>query len=118
VSIVTKRAHAAIAVPTSAVTTAGTRHFVHLLSGGTTTLTPVQVGVLGSEWTQITRGLRAGQVVELADHGAPLPGSATSSSNGTQTTTPFGRFGGLGGAGGRLGGGFGGAGFGGGGRGD
>ena len=29
VSIVTKQAHAAIAVPTSAVTTAGSRHFVH-----------------------------------------------------------------------------------------
>jgi HlyD family secretion protein len=105
VSIMTKQARAAVAVPTSAVTTARNRHFVTVLHGGSTTLTPVQVGVLGSRWTQITKGLAAGQQVVLADQGAPLPGSATSSSNGTQTT-PFGGFG-------RFGGGAGGGGFGG-----
>jgi RND family efflux transporter MFP subunit len=109
VSIVTKQARAAVAVPTSAITTTGRRHFVTVISGGTATLTPVQVGVLGTRWTQITSGLDAGQRVELANQNQPLPGSATSSSNGTQsTTTPFGRLGG--GLGGVGGGGFGGRG--------
>jgi multidrug efflux pump subunit AcrA (membrane-fusion protein) len=109
VAIVTKHAHAAVAVPTSAVTTTGRRHFVTVIAGGSATPTSVQVGVLGSQWTQITSGLNAGQQVELADQNQPLPGSATSSSNGTQTTTtPFGRLGGTGGFGG--GGGFGGRG--------
>jgi HlyD family secretion protein len=117
VSIVTKHAHAPVAVPTSAITTTGRRHFVTVVQGGNATLTPVQVGVLGSQWTQITSGLAAGQQVELADQNQPLPGSATSSSNGTQTTNPFARLGGgLGGFGGgglRGGGGGGGGGFGG-----
>jgi hypothetical protein len=117
VSIMTKQARASVAVPTSAVTTTRNRHFVTVVSGGTTTVTPVQVGVLGDRWTQITSGLQAGQQVMLADRGAPLPGSATASSNGT-TTNPFaGRFGGFGGGAGGFGGGAGG--FGGrGGRGD
>jgi multidrug efflux pump subunit AcrA (membrane-fusion protein) len=111
VSIVTKHAHAAVAVPTSAITTTGRGHFVTVVQGGSTTLTPVKVGVLGSQWTQITSGLDAGQQVVLANQNQPLPGSATSSSNGTQTTTPFGRLGGFGGGGfGGGGGGFGGRG--------
>jgi HlyD family secretion protein len=111
VDVVTRHARAALAVPTSAIVTVRNRHFVNVLHDGRETLTPVQVGVVGSTWTEIRSGIARGTAVVLADVSAPLPGSATSSSNGTQTTTPFGGFGrrfggGTGGAGG-AGGGFG-----------
>ena len=116
VSIVTDRANAALAVPSSAVTTAGTRHFVNLMSAGSVTRVPVQVGVVGTTWTAITSGLRKGQQVVLADESAPLPSSATASAaatGGTGTTGGGGRFGGFGGGfGGGLGGGGGGGGTG------
>jgi RND family efflux transporter MFP subunit len=114
VSIVTDRANAALAVPSSAVTTAGTRHFVNLMSAGSVTRVPVQVGVVGTTWTAITSGLRKGQQVVLADESAPLPSSATASAaatGGTGTTGGGGRFGGFGGGFGRgFGGGLGGGG--------
>jgi multidrug efflux pump subunit AcrA (membrane-fusion protein) len=111
VDVVTRHARAALAVPTSAIVTVRNRHFVNVLHDGRETLTPVQVGVVGSTWTEIRSGIARGTAVVLADASAPLPGSATSSSNGAQTTTPFGGFGrrfggGTGGAGG-AGGGFG-----------
>jgi HlyD family secretion protein len=111
VSIVTKQAHAALAVPTSAVTTTGGRHTVSVLRNGSPTVIAVQTGVMGNTWTEVTSGVKAGDEVILANVGAALPGSATAST-GTSTGTPtrFGGFGGGGGAGG-LGG------FGGGGRG-
>jgi multidrug efflux pump subunit AcrA (membrane-fusion protein) len=108
VSIVTKQATAALAVPTSAVTTAGSRHFVNLVSDGSVTRVPVQVGVVGTTWTAITSGLRTGQQVVLADESAPLPSSATASasaSGGAGVTGGLGRFGGLGGGFGGSGGG-------------
>ena len=43
----------------------------------------MSVGVVGTEWTEITSGLTKGQQVVLADVSEPLPSSATSSSNGT-----------------------------------
>ena len=84
VSIVTSSAKSALAVPTSAVTTIGGRHTVTVVDGDTTQVVFVQVGVVGTEWTEITSGLKAGQQVMLADLSQPLPGSATSS-NGTTT---------------------------------
>jgi hypothetical protein len=105
VALVTGHAHAALAVPTSAVTSARNRHFVTALENGATSLVPVQTGVMGATWTEIKRGLHAGEQVVLADRSAPLPGSATSSTNGTTSTGVTGRFGGTGVGGGRFGGG-------------
>ena len=81
VSIVTGTSSASVAVPTSAVTTSGSRHTVDVLDGDTTRTVQVQVGVMGSRWTEITGGVRAGQTVVLATISEPLPDSATSSSN-------------------------------------
>jgi multidrug efflux pump subunit AcrA (membrane-fusion protein) len=81
VSIVTGTSSAAVAVPTSAVTTSGSRHTVEVLDGDTPQTVQVQVGVMGSRWTEIRSGLRAGQTVVLATISEPLPDSATSSSN-------------------------------------
>jgi RND family efflux transporter MFP subunit len=90
-----------LAVPTSAVRTAGAGafHIVMVLSGSKTQTMPVQVGAVGPDLTEITSGLQEGQQVVIADLNAPLP---------SNTNTRLG--GGGGGLGG--GGGFGGATFG------
>ena len=81
VSIVTGSATAALAVPTSAVTTVGNRHTVQVLEGGKTRRVAVTVGAVGDTWTEIKNGLTAGQQVVLADLSAPLPSSATQSTS-------------------------------------
>jgi HlyD family secretion protein len=81
VEITTKESEDVLAVPVSAVQLAGAAHVVRVLSGGTVTATPVQLGAVGSTWVEVTAGLQAGQEVVLADLGEPLPGSATASSN-------------------------------------
>jgi HlyD family secretion protein len=83
VAIVTNATSAALAVPTSAITTQGSRHTVRVLDGGTVTTKTVDVGAIGATWTEITSGLTAGEVVVLADMNEPLPGSATESSGST-----------------------------------
>ena len=85
VAIVTKSSRAALAVPTSAVTTTGSRHTVIVVNGTTTRRVSVQVGVVGATWTEITSGVTAGQRVALADLSEPLPGSATKSSSSSTT---------------------------------
>lgn len=90
VSIVTGATDAAVAVPTSAVTTDGDRHTVTVLDGATTTDdVEIEVGVMGDTWTEVTSGVDTGDVVVLADLGAALPGSATatSSENGADATS-------------------------------
>jgi multidrug efflux pump subunit AcrA (membrane-fusion protein) len=76
VGIVTGTA-SGIAVPSSAVRTTAGRRTVTVLEGNTTRTVAVQVGVVGDQWTQITNGLSAGQLVVLATVSDPLPSSAT-----------------------------------------
>jgi trimeric autotransporter adhesin len=83
VTIVTGSVSAVLAVPTSAVTTAGTRHTVAVPSDDSTKEVTVEVGVVGDQWTQITSGLTLGQAVVLANLDDPLPGSATTAATGT-----------------------------------
>ncbi len=90
VQIVTKQAKAALAVPTSAVTTLGVRHSVTVLEGGSPTVVAVQVGVVGTTWTQVMSGVTKGQQVVLADVSAALPNSATTSSSSTTGTVRIG----------------------------
>ena len=102
-SILLGTADGVVTVPNSAITTtSATTGVVTLVSGSTTTRTPVTLGIIGATRTQIVKGVKVGQQVLLADPTQPLP---TSSS----TTTRFGG-GGFGGTGGFGGGGFGGAG--------
>ena len=100
-SIVVGTARNAVSVPTSAVDRIGSRATVEVLRGKTVTRTLVTPGVVGSTRTSIASGLAAGTTVVLADLGAALP-SSSSTTNGN-------RFGG-GGFGGGVGGGFGGPG--------
>jgi HlyD family secretion protein len=104
VAIRTDSVAAAVAVPTSAVTTQGSRHTVTVLAHGAASTVAVGVGAVGGTWTAITSGLDVGQVVVLADLSTPLPGTATASSSSGRSGTdqrqgPFavGRFGGIGG---------------------
>jgi HlyD family secretion protein len=103
-TIVTEHAKSALAVPTSAVTTNGTRHTVGVVNGDGSETRSVTVGVIGDTWTEILDGLEPGDEVVLADLNQALPGSATSSSNGEQSNFPV--FGGGGGFPGGGGGGF------------
>ncbi|TMK84184.1 MAG: efflux RND transporter periplasmic adaptor subunit [Actinobacteria bacterium] len=90
-----------LAVPTSAVRSAGggAFHIVTVVSGSKTSIAPVQVGAVGADLTEIKSGLQEGQQVMVANLNQPLPSNTL--------TRGFGGGGGLGGAGG--GGGFGGA---------
>jgi multidrug efflux pump subunit AcrA (membrane-fusion protein) len=88
VAIVTDNAKAALAVPTSAVTTRGTRHTVEVVDGDSTKTVAVNVGAVGSTWTEITSGLSAGDEVVLADLSQALPGSASDSSSVTNQFGP------------------------------
>ncbi len=81
ISIITKRATSALAVPTSAVVASGTRRSVTVVDGSSTRQVQVGVGVIGETWTQVTGGLTEGQSVVLATVTKPLPDSATSSSS-------------------------------------
>lgn len=99
VVITTAAAGQALAVPTSAVTVAGTRTTVQQLVDGKAKTVTVEVGAVGSTYTEITKGLSMGDVVVLADLAKALPGSATSSS-GSGSSTGNGGFPGGGFAGG------------------
>jgi multidrug efflux pump subunit AcrA (membrane-fusion protein) len=90
VTIVTQSAKSALAVPTSAVTTTGTRHTVEVVNGDAMQPVRVQVGVVGDSWTEIKSGLSRGQRVVLADMSQALPGSATASSNSASANQPVG----------------------------
>lgn len=85
VSIVTGDTRGVTAVPTSAVTTSTTGHTVVVVDGGKTSTVDVQVGTVGSRWTEVTGGLEVGQVVVLADLSEALPGTATSGSTASST---------------------------------
>ena len=87
VRIVTGSVQAVTAVPTSAVTTSSTSHTVVVLDGGKPKTVVVQVGTVGSTWTEITSGVDVGQTVVLADLSLALPGSATSGSTTATTRT-------------------------------
>ena len=88
------------------MTPCGTRHTVAVLANGNVTTQAVGVGAVGQRWIQITSGLTSGEVVVLADLDQPLPGSATASNSGDQSTRlGAGRFRGAGGGpGGQFGG--------------
>ena len=94
-----------LTVPSSAVHTIGSQHTVTVIDNGVTSVVAVEVGLVGPTLTQITSGLKAGQVVVIADVDQAMPTSSAVTN----------RFGGgaavLGGNGG-LGGGAGGAGVG------
>jgi multidrug efflux pump subunit AcrA (membrane-fusion protein) len=97
ISVITSQAKNVLAVPTSAVTTNGTRQYVLVLSDGTLTEKTIKAGLVGYTYTQVISGLKEGDSVVLADYAEPVPTSNTA------TTGGFGGFGGAGGIGGGAG---------------
>jgi len=79
VTITLNEVNGVLAVPTSAVRTAGAGafHIVMVLSGSKTQTMPVQVGAIGPDLTEIKSGLSEGQQVVVADLNAPLPSNST-----------------------------------------
>jgi multidrug efflux pump subunit AcrA (membrane-fusion protein) len=64
-----------LAVPTSAVTTIGTRSFVNVLEHGKEVERPVVVGAVGGVLTQIKSGLTPGEQVVIANLSSSVPGT-------------------------------------------
>ncbi|MET0909725.1 MAG: efflux RND transporter periplasmic adaptor subunit, partial [Ilumatobacteraceae bacterium] len=109
VAIVVDQRDDTLAVPTSAVTPTATGYTVDVLGADDQVSTiQVEVGAIGTEWTEIRRGIDAGQTVVIADLDEPLPGTATDSANAddTGTVTGFPGGGAFPGGGGFPGGGF------------
>ena len=79
VTIILNRVADVLAVPTSAIRTAGggALHIVTVVSGNKTSTVPVQVGATGPDLTEIKSGLQEGQQVMLADLSQPLPSNTT-----------------------------------------
>ena len=69
-----------LTVPTSAITTAGSRSTVTVLDGETTSLVTVTSGAVGVDRTEIVSGLTAGQLVVLADLNEAIPTATASTS--------------------------------------
>ncbi len=88
-----------VAVPTSAVETAGTRTYVLEFDKGVLTRKVIKVGMVGDTYTQVVSGLSSGQSVVLADYAEAVP------SSNTDLTNALGGGGGFGGAGSFFGGG-------------
>jgi multidrug efflux pump subunit AcrA (membrane-fusion protein) len=65
VTITTGSAEDVLLLPTSAITTTGTRSTVTLVKNGVTTPTVIETGLEGSSTTEIKSGLAAGDVVQI-----------------------------------------------------
>ena len=95
VSITVGTATQVLTVPNSAITTSSaTAGFVTLVRNGVTTRTSVTLGTVGATRTEVTKGLKAGDTVLLADASEAIPSSDTSTGGFGNRTT----FGGTGGA--------------------
>jgi multidrug efflux pump subunit AcrA (membrane-fusion protein) len=96
VSIITRQVSNVIAVPTLALHTSGSTTYVEKQTGGQRVRTTVKVGQTYGANTQITSGLKSGDIVVITSVRLPT---------GTRTGTNGNRFPGGGGFGGGFGGG-------------
>jgi RND family efflux transporter MFP subunit len=92
VSITTGEAKNVLAVPTSAVTTQGTKSYVSVLSSGTTKQKQIKLGIVGGIYTQVISGLQDGNEVVLADYAEAVPSSNTTTVGGLGATGGSGGF--------------------------
>ncbi len=102
VTIATGQVAHVVAVPTSAVQTAGSTSYVLEFEKGALTRKVIKVGMVGYEYAQVLSGLSLGQSVVLADYAEAVPSSNTN----TNTTGGLGGLLGGSGSGGFSGGGF------------
>jgi multidrug efflux pump subunit AcrA (membrane-fusion protein) len=76
VTLIVKTVSQVVSVPDSAVTLTPGRAFVNVLTAGKPVHTAVQIGAIGALLTEITTGVKAGQVLVLADPTVTLPASS------------------------------------------
>ncbi len=75
VAVIIAQSSNTITVPTSAVHTFGSRHFVYEVHKGKEVVVPVGVGAMGNSLTQVTSGVKPGDRVVLANLRTPIPTS-------------------------------------------
>lgn len=75
-----------LTVPTSAVHRSGTEYTVDVIRDGTSTATPVEIGAMGSELTEISSGLAEGDEVVLADLDEAIPSDDADTDSGAGLT--------------------------------
>jgi multidrug efflux pump subunit AcrA (membrane-fusion protein) len=81
VAILVAKAEGVLTVPNSALTGGAVRTLI----GSTVTVTRVRTGARGALVTEVTQGLREGQVVVLADLSRALPTSSTAAGRGLRS---------------------------------
>jgi membrane fusion protein, macrolide-specific efflux system len=95
VGVITASRSGVLLVPSSAITTTGTRSTVTVLANGKQTVEPVTLGLVGTSDTQILSGLKTGETVVI-------PTVSVTPSTSSSSTSPFGGGGLFGGRGGGL----------------
>ncbi|MEV8149382.1 HlyD family efflux transporter periplasmic adaptor subunit [Arthrobacter sp. NPDC080073] len=99
ISVTTATAKNALAVPSLAITTTGTKQTVNVMKNGTTTAVTVTTGITDNGRTQVLTGLSAGDQVELPAISSTLDTTGTTGRTGAGGLGGTGGFGGTGGAG-------------------
>jgi multidrug efflux pump subunit AcrA (membrane-fusion protein) len=94
VSVINQTRSHVLELPSSAITTSGVRSTVELLTNGTTTVTPVTTGLVGSSSTEIVSGLKKGDVVVVPTVAITAATSSSSTGAGLGTGGFGGGFGG------------------------
>lgn len=89
-TITTSDAVDAVAVPASAVRWEDGNPTVSIVESGVAESAVVSVGVVGSDWIEITDGIEVGDDVVLADLAEPLPSAATDVAESSSTSGPGG----------------------------
>ena len=85
VTVTVGNSNGVLTVPTSAITTVGSRHTVTTVANGVSAVVPVEIGAMGTDLTEITSGLKAGQSVVIADLAQALPTAGNSNRQRTGT---------------------------------
>ncbi|WP_255771261.1 efflux RND transporter periplasmic adaptor subunit [Pseudarthrobacter sulfonivorans] len=99
ISVTTATAKNALAVPTLAITSTGTRQTVDVLKNGTSTPVTITTGITDNGRTQVLTGLSAGDQIELPVISSTLDTTGTTGRTGAAGVGGTGGFGGTGGAG-------------------
>lgn len=103
ISVTTATAKNALAVPSLAITSTGTKQTVNVLKGGTATPVTITTGITDNGRTQVLTGLSAGDQIELPAISSTLDTTGTPGRTGTGGFGGAGGFSGAGGAGGTRG---------------
>jgi HlyD family secretion protein len=99
ISVTTATAKNALAVPSLAITTAGTRQTVNVLKNGTAAPVTITTGITDNGRTQVLTGLSAGDQIELPAISSTVDTGTTTGRTGTGGLGGTGGFGGTGGTG-------------------